>query len=103
VGDRIVLDQKLNIGKDVLIEGPPLEALRCQRGRAGSLITLTDSEGNDFRGRVLSISDRALIFIFEAFPAPTESSAPSGSPRKGTDGADHPEGDRTGSLKHRPF
>ena len=74
MGDRIVLDQKLNIGKDVLIEGPPLEALRCQRGRAGSLITLTDSEGNDFRGRVLSISDRALIFIFEAFPAPTESS-----------------------------
>jgi 16S rRNA (uracil1498-N3)-methyltransferase len=40
----------------------------------GSLITLTDSEGNDFRGRVLSVSDRALVFIFEAFPASTESS-----------------------------
>ncbi|MEW6376381.1 MAG: hypothetical protein AB1502_11420 [Thermodesulfobacteriota bacterium] len=54
--DRIVLNQKVDIGKEVLIEGPPLEALRFQGGRVGILVTLTDSEGNDFRGRVLRLS-----------------------------------------------
>ena len=54
--DRIVLDQKVDIGKEVVIKGPPLEALCFQGGRVGSLVTLTDSEGNDFRGRVLRLS-----------------------------------------------
>ena len=56
--DRIVLDQKVAMGKEVLIEGPPLEALRFQGGRAGSIVTVTDSEGKDFRGRILSLSDK---------------------------------------------
>jgi 16S rRNA (uracil1498-N3)-methyltransferase len=73
--DRIVLDQKVEIGKEVLIKGPPLEALYFQGGRVGSLVTLTDPEGNDFRGRVLRLSEtEASIFIFDAFPSPTESS-----------------------------
>jgi len=73
--DRIVLDRKIIKGKEVLIKGPPLEALRFQGGRVGSLITLTDSEGNDFRGRVTRLSEKeASIFIFDTFPSPTESS-----------------------------
>jgi len=73
--DRIVLDHKVVIGQEVLIKGPPLEALRFQGGRVGSLITLTDSEGSDFRGRVLRLSEEeASILIFDAFPSPTESS-----------------------------
>jgi 16S rRNA (uracil1498-N3)-methyltransferase len=73
--DRIVLDRKMNKGKEVLIEGPPLEALRFQGGRVGSLITLTDAEGDDFRGRVLHLSkEGASVLIFDAFPSPTESS-----------------------------
>jgi 16S rRNA (uracil1498-N3)-methyltransferase len=72
--DRLVLNQKIDIEKEVLIKGPPLEALRFQGGRIGSLITLTDSEGNDFRGRVLRISEKeALIFPFEVFQLPVES------------------------------
>jgi 16S rRNA (uracil1498-N3)-methyltransferase len=72
--DRLVLDQKIDIGKEVLIKGPPLEALRFQRGRGGSLVTLTDSEGNDFRGRILRLSEKeALILPFEAFQLPVES------------------------------
>jgi len=75
VMDRIVLDQKLNIGKEVLIEGPPMEALRFQGDRVGSIVTLTDSGGNDFRGRILSLSEEAAsVLVFEAFPSPTESS-----------------------------
>jgi 16S rRNA (uracil1498-N3)-methyltransferase len=73
--DRIVLDQKINIGKELQMKGPPLEALCFQGGRVGSLVTVTDSEGNDFRGRVLHLTDlKASIFIFDAFPSPTESS-----------------------------
>jgi 16S rRNA (uracil1498-N3)-methyltransferase len=73
--DRIVLDQKVVIGKEVLMKGPPLEALRFQGGRVGGLVTLTDLKGNDFRGRILRFSDaEASIYIFDAFPSPTESS-----------------------------
>jgi 16S rRNA (uracil1498-N3)-methyltransferase len=73
--DRIILNQKVELEKEVLMKGPPLEALCFQGGRVGSLITLTDSEGNDFRGRVLRLSEtEASILIFDAFPSPTESS-----------------------------
>jgi len=72
--DRIVLDRKIIKGKEVLIKGPPLEALRFQGGRVGSLITLTDSEGNDFRGRIVRLSEKeALVLPFEAFQLPVES------------------------------
>ncbi len=73
--DRIALDRKVDIGKEVRIKGPPLEALCFQSGRVGSLVTLTDSEGSDFRGRVTRLSEtEGSVFIFDAFPSPTESS-----------------------------
>ncbi len=73
--DRIVLDRKVDVGIEVLIKGPPLEALCFQGGRVGSLVTLTDSEGSDFRGRVTRLSKKeGSIFVFEAFSSPTESS-----------------------------
>jgi len=72
---RVVLDQKVDIGKAVSVKGPPLEALCFQRGRVGSIITLTDSAGSDFRGRVTRLSkEEASILIFDAFLSPTESS-----------------------------
>jgi len=73
--DRITLEQKAFVGKEVPMKGPPLEALRFQGGRVGSLVTLTDAEGKDFRGRVLRLSEaEASVFIFDVFPSPTESS-----------------------------
>jgi len=73
--DRITLDEKVVVGKEVLMKGPPLEALRFQGGRVGCLVTLTDAEGNDFRGRVFRLSEtEAAVFIFDVFPSPTESS-----------------------------
>ena len=72
--DRIVLDRKIEMNQEVLLEGPPLEALRVQGGRVGSILTLTDSQGKDVRGRVLRLSkEKASVFIFESFTAPTES------------------------------
>ena len=73
--DRIVLDEIVAIGKEVVIEGPPLEALLFQGGRSGSILTVTDSGGKNFRGRVLSLSDRkACLRIIEGFRSSTESS-----------------------------
>jgi 16S rRNA (uracil1498-N3)-methyltransferase len=73
--DRIILNEKIDIGKELQIKGPPLEALCFQGGRVGSLVTVTDSGGKDFRGRVLRLSQAgASIFIFDAFPSPTEPS-----------------------------
>jgi 16S rRNA (uracil1498-N3)-methyltransferase len=75
VMDRILLDRKVDIGDEVLIKGPPLEALCFQGGRVGSIVTLTDSKGNDFRGRIIRLSkEEASILIFDTFPSPTESS-----------------------------
>ncbi len=72
--DRIMLGLNMVVGKEVMMKGPPLEALYFQGGRVGSLITLTDSEGNDFRGRVVTLTEReATVFVFEAFPSSTES------------------------------
>jgi len=75
VKDKILLDQPMEIGDDVVLEGPPLEALRVQGARCGSILTLIDSQKREFRGRVLRLSDHgATVHLFEAFPASTESS-----------------------------
>jgi 16S rRNA (uracil1498-N3)-methyltransferase len=72
--DRIILGRKFEIGKEVIIQGPPLEALCFQGGRVGSLVTLTDPGGNDFRGRVIRLTPtEASVSIFDAFPTSTES------------------------------
>jgi 16S rRNA (uracil1498-N3)-methyltransferase len=72
--DRIVLDRAVEINQEILLEGPLLEALRFQGARRGSLITLTDGRGNDFRGRVVRLSrTSAVVVIFDRFIAPTES------------------------------
>ena len=74
--DRILLDRAVETNQEILIEGPPLEALRFQGGRIGSIVTVTDLKGNDFRARVLRISSgEASLFVFDTFPSPTESSA----------------------------
>jgi len=71
--DRIVLGKKVEIGRKVVLEGPPLEALLFQGSRIGSLITLTDAGGRDFRGRVLSLSGgKATLLLFDVFSSPTE-------------------------------
>jgi 16S rRNA (uracil1498-N3)-methyltransferase len=74
--DRILLDHVAEINQEVIIEGPPLEALRFHGGRRGQIVTLTDAEGKDFRARVLRLSAmKASLLIFDRFSLPTESGA----------------------------
>ncbi len=73
--DRVRISGPLKTGEVIHIQGPPLEALRFQGTRNGSILTVTDDSGRDFRARVLSLSEKeASLFIFEVFPSPTESS-----------------------------
>jgi len=72
--DRILFDKPIVLGEEILIEGPLMEALRFHRARRGSILTITDVKGNDFRGRVTSIAEeKASIIIFDRFTSPTES------------------------------
>lgn len=72
--DRIVLERVLSLNEEVMIEGPPMEAFRFQKGRKGAILTLTDALGRDFRGRVLSVTEKgASVRVFSRFPSPTES------------------------------
>ncbi len=72
--DRIVIDHPIEVNQEVLIKGPLLEALRFQRARVGSIITLTNSDRRDFRGRILRITEEeASVLVFESFNNPIES------------------------------
>lgn len=71
--DRIILNINIEIGREIIVEGPPMEALLFKGARKGSIITMTDSKGEDFRGRVTYINnEKANIVIFDKFPIPTE-------------------------------
>ena len=75
MNNRIVLPQKIHIDEQIVIEGPPLEALRFQGARCGKIVTVADREGREFRGRVVELSSqKADLFIFDVFPSSTESS-----------------------------
>lgn len=72
---RIWLDKVMDLNQEVELKGPLLEALRFQRARPGSLVTVTDAKGEDFRARVVRLcDDEASLFIFDRFLCPTESS-----------------------------
>lgn len=72
--DRILIDKNISIGQEIFIEGPPLEALLFHQVRKGSILTITDSKGDDFRGRLTSLNhEKASIIIFDKFHSPTES------------------------------
>lgn len=71
---RIILNQKISVGKEIFIKGPPLEALRFQGAHVGSILTLTDAGGDDFRGRVIHLSrEEASVLVFGLLPSSTES------------------------------
>jgi len=72
--DNIHLNRKVGLGQEIVIRGPLLEALLFQGGRPGSLHTVTDSEGDDYRARILRLSEKeASVLIFEKFSSSTES------------------------------
>ena len=72
--DKILLGRKVGLGQEIVIRGPLLEALLFLGGRPGSLHTVTDSEGDNYRARILRLSEKeASVLIFEKFLSSTES------------------------------
>ncbi|NIQ37263.1 MAG: RsmE family RNA methyltransferase [Proteobacteria bacterium] len=67
------VDEKLTIGKIVVMEGESLELLRGRAGRVGDLVTIRDQLGRDFRGRVVQLTRRhGAALIFEPLAASVE-------------------------------
>lgn len=72
---RIIYPYRISIEEDILLSGGALENIRYWKIRAGEIITITDSIGNDFRGRVVALKDKeAKVKVFEKFSGYTESS-----------------------------
>ena len=71
--ERICFPAPLSPGRDVFLEADPFFALLAREPRRGEIITITDSSGGEFRGRIDELGDdRARCHIFEALPEPTE-------------------------------
>jgi len=70
---RIRLPDQLNEGKEITLEGSPFAALRAREPRPGEIMTITDSRGVEFRGRITEVgADQARCLIFEKLAEPTE-------------------------------
>jgi len=65
---------KFSLGAEVTLSRLDWRRLRPARDRIGEIVTLTDSSGQSFRGRVKAIStEQVRLFIFEALGGPAES------------------------------
>lgn len=70
---RICFPSPLSTGMDILLEADPFSALLARKPLQGEIITITDSSGSEFRGRIVELGeDRARCHIFEELREPTE-------------------------------
>ena len=70
---RIISPTPLQTGREITLEGDPFSALLAREPIQGEIITITDSSGSEFRGRIIELGkDQALCHIFEELQEPTE-------------------------------
>lgn len=70
----LAVNEELSLGEIVSITGAFLEVLRQRAGRVGDLVTIRDSRGRDFRGRVVRLTpNQGEVLIFESFASSVES------------------------------
>jgi 16S rRNA (uracil1498-N3)-methyltransferase len=71
--ERIAFPAQLGVGKEIALEGDPLSVLLAREPLQGEIITITDSSGSEFRGRITKLEkDRAHCHIFDELREPTE-------------------------------
>jgi 16S rRNA (uracil1498-N3)-methyltransferase len=71
--ERIVFPTDLSTGREITLEGEPFSALLAREPLQGEIITITDSSGREFRGRIAELGEeRARCHIFEKLQEPTE-------------------------------
>jgi 16S rRNA (uracil1498-N3)-methyltransferase len=65
---------KFSPGAEVILSPSDRRRLGPAKDRVGEIVTLTDSAGQSFRGRVLAIAaEQVRVFVFEAMGGPVES------------------------------
>jgi 16S rRNA (uracil1498-N3)-methyltransferase len=70
---RIRLPDRLTEGREIVLHGDPFCALLARSPRPGEIMTVTDSRGKEFRGRITALgADQAHCLIFEELAEPTE-------------------------------
>jgi 16S rRNA (uracil1498-N3)-methyltransferase len=71
--ERIAFPTELGTGREITLEGDPFSALLAREPLLGEIITITDSSGREFRGRIAELGkERARCHIFEELQEPTE-------------------------------
>lgn len=71
--DRITFPIPTKTGREITLEGDPFSALIARELLQGEIVTITDSSGSEFRGRITKLGkDRARCHIFEELQEPTE-------------------------------
>ena len=73
LNNRITSPIPLRTGKGIALEGDSFSALLAREPLQGEIVTITDSSGSEFRGRITKLGkDRAHCHIFEELREPTE-------------------------------
>lgn len=70
---RVTVPAHLRVGREITLEGDPYSALLAREPLQGEIITITDSSGREFRGRIAELGkEQARCHIFEGLTEPTE-------------------------------
>jgi 16S rRNA (uracil1498-N3)-methyltransferase len=73
LNNRIAFPTNLSTGREITLEGDPFSALLAREPLQGEIITITDSSGREFRGRIAELGkEQARCHIFEELQEPTE-------------------------------
>ena len=71
--ERISFPTELTTGKEITLEGDPFSVLLARESLQGEIITITDSSGSEFRGRITKLGKyQARCHIFEELHESTE-------------------------------
>jgi 16S rRNA (uracil1498-N3)-methyltransferase len=71
--ERIAFPTEIRTGREITLEGDSFSALLARESLQGEIITITDSSGSEFRGRITKLGKgRARCHIFEELHEPTE-------------------------------
>jgi 16S rRNA (uracil1498-N3)-methyltransferase len=69
---KITFPTPLQTGREIALKGDPFSALLAREPLQGEIITITDSSGSEFRGRIIELGDDWARCHIEELQDPTE-------------------------------
>jgi len=71
---KIIVEPDIVINREIELTGENSKIIKARKNRPGEIITISDPNGDDYRGRITKInSESTKVFVFEKLPYPTES------------------------------